>query len=819
MTQEPQGLSRAEVKERLSQFGPNTLPETPAPSWLSLLFQQLKSPLVYVLIFAVVVSFAFAHLTDALIILLAVVINTLFGFIQEKRASDALVALKHLLSAKATVIREGKRFVVDTSDLVPGDAVVLSAGTKVPADGKLVLANRLFADEAILTGESMSVRKAEEEEAFMGTTIMAGQGILIVNKTGEETKFGRIASEVQKPEADTPLQRQLRIFSSKLVVVVVVLTVLVFFFGLWRGEAVMEMFSTSVALAVSSIPEGLLVSLTVVLAIGMQRILKRQGLVRRLSSAETLGGVTVICVDKTGTLTLGKMEVVEYVGYKEDLAAQMLVANDLDDPIVIAGNTWAKTVLPGETPKFTRLDSIPFSPEERLSLYLNHTTEGNTLYVNGAPDILLARTNLNPRERAEILSQLDDMAKRGERLLGLAKKKISGVKKTLDQRDAAKDLEWVGMLAFFDPVRSGVEDAFGLTQAAGIQTIVISGDYADTAKFVMTQIGHPVSENEILVGSAVEQLSASQLASKVKNIRLFARTTPDQKMKIVEALKSNGEVVAMMGDGVNDAPALHKADIGIVVEDATDVAKESADLILLDSNFSTIVAAVSEGRGIFENIRKIILYLLCDAFEEILVVVGSIIFGLPLPITAAQILWINLVSDGLPNLALTVDPHRPGIMGEKPRPKREQLFVPWMYVLIGSISLFSGVTAFMLFSFIWKSTGDLSLARSMAFATLGVNSLIYVFSVRTLTTPFWKNHIFGNSWLIGAVVVGMALQVLPFVWRPLQGFFGTVFLSPAHWTVVFGLALLMFLFVEVFKLVFHLKVLWSKRMEWKAPYR
>lgn len=805
-----QGLSREEVNLRLARFGPNVLPETRAPSWISLLLRQLRSPLVYVLIFAAATSLVFHHVTDTLIILLVVVVNTLFGFIQEKRASDSLNALKRLLSVKTTVIRDGKRQIIDASGLVPGDLVVLTLGTKIPADGNLIFANRLFVDEAILTGESIAVEKQQEGTVFMGTSVSAGEGVFAITVTGEETRFGKIAEQVQSAEESTPLQRQLQAFSSRLVVVVIFLTGLVFLFGILRGEPLIEMFSTSVALAVSSIPEGLLVSLTVVLAIGMQKILKRKGLVRRLSSAETLGGVSVICVDKTGTLTEGKMRVVEYVGYKQNLAEQMLTTNDLDDPIVIAGNDWAKGVLPDYQSQHIRLDSIPFSPKERLSMHLHRWGKENMILVNGAPDVLLARSDLNKKEKTEVFSQLEDMARRGERLLGLARKVVPTSKKTLNPNDSEKDLEWVGMLAFLDPVRPGVKQALEETRSAGIQTIVISGDYADTARFVMAEIGHPVADNEVLTGTQLEQLPAHELAAKVKKIKLFARTTPDQKMKIVEALQSNGEIVAMMGDGVNDAPALHKADIGIVVQEATDVAKESADLVLLDSNFATIVAAVAEGRGIFENIRKILLYLLCDAFEEIIIVVGSIIVGLPLPITAVQILWINLVSDGLPSLALTVDPHRPGIMRQSPRSNRERLFVPWMAILVGSISLFSGITSLILFSQVLARTNDLQLARSVAFATLGINSLVYVFSVRTLTTPFWKNHVFGNHWLVGAVAGGILLQVLPFTLPPLRTFFGTAYLLPEYWLIVGGVSLAMFLFVEVFKLFFHFKTLWVK---------
>jgi len=566
-----------------------------------------------------------------------------------------------------------------------------------------------------------------------------------------------------------------------------------------------EVFTTSVALAVSSIPEGLIVSLTVVLAIGMQKILKRRGLVRKLAAAETLGGVTVICVDKTGTLTQGKMTVVDSIGDKNDLAEQVLLANDLDDPIVISAFEWGRNLIGDFVSEHPRLDSIPFSSKERIFTSL-HTwsNDHNRLYVNGAPELILEWTSLPEKEKQGILTTIDDLTKQGKRLIGFARKDTVLSKKELDIADAKQDLTWVGILAFSDPVRPGVKEALEQAKSAGVRTIVITGDYAKTAEFVLAELGIPLSSEQIITGEELNKFNREELVQKVKSVRLFARTTPDQKLKIVEALRGQGEVVAMMGDGVNDAPALHKADIGIAVGEATDVAKESADLVLLDSNFSTIVAAIEEGRAMFENIRKIVLYLLSDAFAEILVVFGGIIFGLPLPLTAIQILWINLVSDGFPNLALTIDPKRVDIMNEKPRASGEQLVSKWMVVLIGLVSLAAGLAALCSFVVVYKITNDLLLARSMAFLTLGLNSLVYVFSVRALMVPFWKNHVFENKWLIVAVSVGFGLQVIPFT-GPLRKFFGTSELGFVYWFVAIGLSVTMFFVVEIFKFFYSMR--------------
>lgn len=805
-----QGLSNEEAKISQQKFGFNILPEKASPSVLSLIFEQLKSPLIYVLLLALVVTIAIGHYPDAVIIFVAVLVNTILGFVQEKKASNALLALKSFIVSQVTVIREGNRVLIKTAQIVPGDVVILNQGTKIPSDGVLISSNRLYIDEAILTGESVPVNKKDSDQVFMGTTIASGQAVMRVEKTGPNTKIGAIALQIQEIEGETPLQKQLKKFSKQLLTVIVILLIFVFSLGVFYRFSIVEMFTTSVALAVSSIPEGLIVSLTVVLAVGMQKILKRKGLVKKLSAAETLGGVTVICVDKTGTLTEGKMKVVDIIGNEKELAEQVILANDLDDPIVISAFDWGRSILKDFISKHQRLDSIPFSSKERFFISLHKWSDNqNRLYVNGAPELLLQWTTLSEVEKSEILSTINDLTKQGKRLIGFAKKDEPLSKQSLEISDAKNKLIWVGIIAFNDPVRTGVKDALNEAQSAGIRTVVITGDYSNTSEFVMSELGISLSKNEIITGEELNTFNHEEFSKMVKEIRLFARTSPDQKLAIVKALKIKGEVVAMMGDGVNDAPALHDADIGIAVGEATDVAKESADLILLDSNFSTIIGAIEEGRAMFENIRKIILYLMCDAFAEIFVVVGSIVLGLPLPITAIQILWINLVSDGFPNLALTIDPKKANIMKEKPRHPNEKLVNRWMISLIGFVSLVAGLITLISFLLVYNSTNDLILARSTAFLILGLDTLTYVFSVRTLLTPFWKSHIFENKWLIAAVVSGLGLQVLPFSSPSMREFFGLAYLSPAYWLFAIASSILLFFVVEVFK-YFYQRYLISK---------
>lgn len=814
MLPEQKGLTSKEAAKRLQKYGPNILPEKPPPSNLFIFISQLKNPLVYVLVIAGIITFFLNHRSDTAIIFFAVLLNTVLGFFQERRASKALYALKKLIHPETQVIRNGHLEKIDASEIVLDDVVVLNQGDKIPADGKLIETNKLFVSEAILTGESVPVGKKDNDKGFMGTIVVSGQAKMIVEITGENTEVGKIAEKIQEPSQDTPLRRQLKTLSKQLSLLVLGLTTFVFVVGLLRGLEIIDLFTTAVALAVSSIPEGLLVGLTVVLAIGMQRILKRKGLVRNLVSAETLGSVTIICVDKTGTLTEGNMRVVDAIGKEHDIASQAILANDLDDPLLIAAWEWAGKKLENSKSlrkKHARIASIPFTSKNRFFASLSKWKDGeNMLFVNGAPEFLIEWSNLSKKEKQELTKTIEELSSHGKRLVGMARKKVPSNYKEIKTKDVKKNLEWIGLLAFSDPVRPGVSDAFKKTKAAGIKLLVITGDYPQTAISIMDQLNIACEGDCVALGEDVAKLNVDQLATKLAkgDTRLFARTTPDHKLKIVEALKKNGEVVAMMGDGVNDAPALKKADIGIVVGEATDVAKETADLILLDSSFSTIVEAIEEGRGIFDNIRKIILYLMSDAFEEIVAVLGTLVLGLPLAVTAGQILWINLVSDGFPDLALTVDPRAPDIMKRAPRSSSEPIINTWMKEIILIVSLAGGLVALALFVYFYKTTGELPVARSIAFATLGANSLVFVFSIRTLTVSFWKGNMFANRWLNIAVLAGFVLQIAPFFFEFSRNFLGIVPLTILQWVAVFSASMLMFIIIETAKVLFRGKPEW-----------
>ena len=802
-------LSSAEAKQLLDEHGPNKLPEKKPPTQLEILIAQLNSPLVYILLIAAIITWVMGNYEDTVIIGIAVGLNTILGWYQESKAGKELNALKKMLQSVTRVIRDGKKQEISTDTLVPGDIVLLKAGEKVPGDGGVLDANRMFMMEAMLTGESVAIEKNIEDIVFMGTIVQGGQGTFRVQSTWADTEMGKIATNLQQSDDLTPLQKQLNTFSKQLTWIVSGVSILVFIIGRAKGEELVDMFTTAVALAVWAIPEGLLVALTAVLAIGMQRILKKRGLVKSLTSAETLWWVTVICSDKTGTLTQGKMSVIEVMGDIDDLSLQSGVANDEDNAVGIATAEWAKSKsdIKQLSQTYTRVDSIPFSSENKFFASLNTFSENeNMLFVNGAPDYLLEWTTLDTEKKKEIKEKIDELTSLGYRLVGYARKKTPSSYSKIDEDDVRKDLEWIGFLGMSDPVREDVKDALAKTKKAGIKLIVITGDFANTAQHIMHQLGEDVDEDHIMLGTQLAEITDDELGEwlgKDEKVKLFARTRPEQKMRIVEELKKDGEVVAMMGDGVNDAPALKKSDIGIVVNEATDVAKEAADLILLDSSFNTIVDAVEEGRGMFDNIRKIILYLMCDAFVQIIAIIIALLTWNPHPMTAAQILWNNLVSDGPPSLAMTIDPKRSGLMSIAPRSPKISLISGWIMKLIGIVSVVAAVIGFALFMYVYNVSGEnLVLARSVAFAAFGLSTVFYVYSVRTLKNPVWSESPLNNPWLLGAWVLDLGLVVAPYFFAPLGKFLNVVPIGN-RWIWAISSALLVVIIIEIFKGVFR----------------
>ena len=783
-----EGLSSSEVRARLKKDGPNVIGKKKKVNWLKIVIAQFKSPLIYVLLIAMGVTGLLLHeVTDAMVIGVVVAVNTVLGFIQEYRAEKGLEALKEMLVKKTKVIRDGKMMLVEVEKVVVGDVIVLEIGRIVPADGEIFKSSGLEFDEAILTGESVTVAKAVGKEAYMGTTVAKGIGKMKVTKIGRATKMGEIAkSLVEEKETKTPLQEKLAKLSKNLAILVGIMAVGIFVIGILVGDPIGEMFELAVAIAVAAIPEGLVVSLTVILALGMQRMAKRKALVRKLVSAETLGSVTVICLDKTGTLTEGKMKAIKGEFVDEKLGWQSVLAcNDYCDPLELAMAELAKTKTKDKKRK--RVASIPFDPDYKYIATLHadkrkaksEKRKTHLLFVSGAPEVILKKSRLSLMKSLAWRKKFKEYGKQGYRLVGFAHRNFKAQMSNVKHGDI-KNLKWLGVVVFEDPVRVGVADALVKAQGLGLKLKVITGDYEETTLAV------------------VSKLKTQNSKLKTDEMEIFARAGPEDKLKIVERLQKKKEIVAMMGDGVNDAPALKKADIGIVVGGASDVARETADMVLLDSNFETILKAIREGWGILANLKKSILYLLSDSFSEMVLITGSLILGLPLPLTAVQILWINLLTDGFPHLALTMESTE---MAKKDG--KGELIDKEMKWLIGLISGTTGLLTLGVFWWLMRNGADLVYARTLIFAMLGIDSLLYVFSARALKKPIWKSNIFANKYLLVAVGLGVSLQLLALYWVKLEVILETVPLGMKEWGVILGLSLVVIAIIETVKAVFN----------------
>lgn len=805
------GLTSQEAQKRLLEFGPNVIPEGKPRPQLFIFLDQLRSPLVYVLIFAVLVTIFLKDFKDTAVISFAIFINTILGFIQESKAQKSLLALKKILAPKARVLRDGKISEILAKNLVPGDIVLLEAGDKVSADGKLLEAIELTVNEAILTGESVPAEKSlgpQKNKVFSGTTVLAGRGKMKVLATGSRTKVGQIAAALEETEKEaTPLQKRLASLAKTLAIFVGFLTLAIFTIGFAVGKPIAEMFLTSVALAVAAIPEGLVVALTVILAVGMVRLLKRKALVRKLLAAETLGSTTVICTDKTGTLTEGKFKVISWEVEDKNWALKLAaLCNNLSSPQEIALWEYSQSQNHFDPQKTIeenpRLWELPFSSERKFMAVVNQIQENKEkiLFVKGAPEKILAMATISPKEKRNWEGKATDWASSGQRVLGLAYKKVQS-KQLKVKSGEIEDLIFLGLVGFSDPLRPQVKEALKLCQRAGLGVKILTGDFRATAEAVMTQAGITVVPEEILEGEELHHLNKEELQERVEQIKLFARIDPLGKLRVVEALQAKGEVVALIGDGVNDAPALRRADIGVVVGEASEVAKETADMVLLDSNFQTIVAAVEEGRGIFTNLQKVITYLLADAFSAIILIAGTIVLGLPLPLTASQILWINLISDGFPNLALTVDPKEKNLMNFPPRKPQETILNHQIKIIIALVSTATALMALLIFGQ-FSQTQSLAVGQSMIFALLGLTTLFYVFSCRSLTTPLFKTNFFNNPYLILAVFAGMVLALLPFGVPFVGQFLGIVPLNFGQWQIILGGAVTVIFLIETAKWIF-----------------
>ena len=836
------GLSTREAEKRVKTYGLNELKHNKKKSPVLIFLAQFNDFLVWVLIGATIISGFIGDKADAITILIIVIVNAILGFVQEFRTEKSLEALQELAAPTCKVIRDGNIKIVSSKELTIGDLVVLEAGDRIPADGTFIDAANMVVDESLLTGESVGISKDTtkgKNSGFMGTIVLKGRGLIIIDAIGMKTEMGKIANLLDNIEEDkSPLRERLDSLGKILVVMCIVVCLIVTILGIIRGNDITEMFLLGVSLAVAAIPEGLAAIVTVALALGVGRMLKRNALVRKLPAVETLGCTSVICSDKTGTLTQNKMTVKEILVngriYEldkekiydcEKLKEAFIYCNDANYNYEIKDIEKAVMGDPTETAlvkafykdskelqkfveKSKRVYEISFDSTRKMMTVIMNENGKETCYMKGAPERVLEKCNsvlengkvkpLTYQKKKQIYSYIEAMSNRALRCIAAAYKEENLVK----NESVECDLIFLGVAGSMDPPRIEVKDAVLKCKMAGIKPIMITGDHKNTALAIAKSINICNSDDQAVTGDELEKMSDSELVKKVNKIRVFARVSPNHKLRIVRAFKKNNNIVAMTGDGVNDAPAIKEADIGVAMGiSGTDVTKEAAAMVLMDDNFATIVSAVEEGRVIYDNIRKFIRYLLSCNLGEVLTMFLASLFYLPNPLTPIQILFVNLATDGLPAIALGVDPPDKDIMRQSPREKNEGIFARGLWEKIIVRGSLIGVCTLLSFMSGRYYGMDLATCRTITMCTLVMSQLLHVFECRSERHSIFEINIFSNIYLLGAVLVSMTMicciLYIPF----LSGIFNTVALNLGQWLLVIFFSGIIFLINSVYLLI------------------
>lgn len=839
------GLTTAEAAALLGRTGPNLLRQREQRTARSMLLRQFSDFMILVLIAAAALSAVIGDAQDTVAIGVIILLNAVIGFVQEMRAERALLALRRMAAARATVLRDGARIAIEAADLVPGDVVLLEAGNLVPADLRVYESVQLRADESALTGESAAVAKTVEaiddpetvvadrtNIAFRGTSIVHGRGLGVVVATGMATEIGRVAALLESDrDRRTPLQRRLEIFGHRVAIIVVALCVIIFAAGIMRGEPLGLMGLTAVSLAVAAIPEALPAVVTILLALGARRMAQERALVRRLPAVETLGSVTHICADKTGTLTLNRMVMeAAYAGGElcsdwprlattepwRELLHACVLNNDAQAGTEVVGDPTEVALLEAAARAgisksaldecLPRVSEIPFSAERKRMTTFQVVEAGNFIaYTKGAPEAVLPRcetalgaVGVESFPAQQVMQEAAALAGCGLRVLAVASRYWARLPDAMDGEIVEQQLCFLGLVGLLDPPRPEALDAVTQCQAAGIVPVMITGDHPDTARAIAQRLGIIAADGRVISGRELAGCDDASLQTLVDSCRVYARVDPAQKIRLVEALQARGYCVAMTGDGINDAPALMRADIGVAMgKGGTDVAREASSLVLLDDNFATIVSAVREGRRIYDNIRKFVRYAMTGNSAEILTIFLAPLVGLPIPLLPIHILWVNLVTDGLPGLALAAEPAEAGTMQRPPRSPRESLFahgvwqhVIWVGLLIAGLCL--TVQA-------WAYQGGSSHGQTMVFTVLTLSQMGHILAIRGERVSLFKQGIFTNMPLLGAVLLTFALQLVLIYVPVCNTVFGTQRLTGTELAICVAAALVPFLAVEAEK--------------------
>ncbi len=831
------GLSSEEANRRLKIYGYNELPSPPKPTLLIQFLDQFKSMLVLILIVAAIISAFFGELIDTLVIMGITILNATLGVVQQRRAESALEAVKKLANPTSKVLRGGKIQTIPSREIVLGDILILEAGDKVNCDGVLVEVYGLMVDESTLTGESISIAKTsvsmgesptEENMVFMGTAVTKGRAKALVTSTGVNTKLGQIASKIKEVKKDkTPLEVQLDVLGKILGLTFVGVCLVILIMGIIRGIPFQEMFLTSISLAVAAIPEGLPAVVTIVLALGVAEMARRKAVVRNLPAVETLGSVTVICTDKTGTLTQNRMTLVEiytdavHISMNDintnnvpfEIQRAMVLCNDATkdsgDPTEIALISW----LPDEMitnlrSMYPRVHEVSFT-SERKRMSTVHKFDNEYLIVSkGAVEVILDICNyellrenrivpMTDARKSAILSVAEGLASQGLRILAIAEGKSKKLPQTDEEIESG--LVFLGLLCLKDPLRPEVKEAVENCRRAGIRPVMITGDHQVTAYSIAKELDFP--EGKVLTSNDLAKFSDKELAEHIEEVSVFARINPLDKLRIVEAFQKQQEVVAMTGDGVNDAPALKKSDIGVAMgQTGTEVAKEASDMVLLDDNFATLVSAVFQGRTIYENIRKFVVYLLSCNIGEVLIMFMAVILGYPTPLLPLQLLWLNLVTDSFPALALGMEPGEEEIMFRPPRGKKEPLLTSYHMGVIITQSIAIAFATLLSFFLVYKGN-NLSEARTVAYMTLVISELIRVFSARSFETPFYRINLFTNKFLFYSILGALGLLFVSVYFSPLARIFNNVIPTIGDLDIIVICAFIPFIISEIAKFI------------------
>lgn len=848
------GLSKEEVVFRRSKYGKNKLEEKKKETLIVKFFKQFNDFMIIILILASVVSAGVSYLQgendyiDSVIIIAIVILNAIMGVMQEAKAEKSIEALKQMTPPKAKVTRNnGESKEVNAEELVPGDIIVLEAGNYVPADCRLLESHNLKIEESSLTGETEGVLKDADmiakkdvalgdmkNLAFMTSIVVNGSGKAVVTEVGMNTKVGKIANMIiEDKEPETPIQKKLAQVGKILGLTCLAICVLIFIIGMIKKIDPIEMFMTSVGLAVAAIPEGLPAIVTIVLSIGVTKMAKNNSIIRKLPAVETLGSSKVICSDKTGTLTKNQMTVVETktnnntTDFLLELGSMCTDCDIIYDKnkLIVKGEPTETAIVEGALKQnknkndlykiMPRVNEIPFDSNRKMMTTIHKIENKYRIITKGAPDVLLDRCNLSNEKKNKILLENDNMASRALRVIAIAYKDVNVLPAKIESNFIENGLNFVGLIGMIDPPREGVKEAVNICKKAGIKTVMITGDHITTAKAIAKELNILGKYDKAITGQELDKIPKEKLEKEIKDYSVFARVTPEHKVKIVKAWQKTGAVVAMTGDGVNDSPALKRADIGIAMgKNGTDVAKNASDMILTDDNFVTIVKAVKQGRNIYDNIKKAIHFLIATNIGEIVTIFMGLVLGLKSPLLAIQLLWINLVTDSFPAIAIGLEPPEKDIMTRKPVDSKKGIFADglWNKIIVEGIML--GMLTLVAFSIGNKYYG-LEVGRTMAFVALGVLELVHSFNIKSDESIF-KVGIFENKFLIASFMLGIFIQTIVVIIPYLANIFNLVPLNKIQWLITIGISILPIPIIEIQKKINEFrfgKIIYTKEQE------